>query len=67
MYFPNIEPQNKISLLQNLLFELWQNCSQLSELNNQSEIRNLTHQFDNILHILHTNFKKPSKKNIQDR
>ena len=66
MYFPNIEPQNKISLLQNLLFELWQNCTQLLELNNQSEIKNLTDQFDNILHILHTNFKKPSKKNIQE-
>ena len=66
MYFPNIESHNQISLLQNLLFDLWQNCTQLSDQNNQNEIENITHQFNNILQMLHSKFQIPSNKNIQE-
>ena len=57
MDFPLLEKNNPVTLLQNSVFTLWQNCVHLSDPDDDSEIINITNQLNFILKIEKSNDK----------
>jgi len=66
MDFPLLEKNNPVTLLQNSVFTLWQNCVHLSDPDDDSEIINITNQLNFILKKIETDIVSPSNETIHE-
>ena len=66
MDFPLLEKNNPVTLLQNSVFTLWQNCVHLSDPADDSEIINITNQLNFILKKIETDIVSPSNETIHE-